>query len=196
MEEFLAETFLGQDPTQPFPRDVLPEQVTSLGTPGAVKRRTNSGLVQIRAITAIGWSWKEQFGLLRVTEFEHMELMAFVKKAWHSGETFKIRHPIQPGSGILPNGLGTANVMVVGAGQTGNSVLTDGWPADTENCVVVGDVISIAGEVAVYMVTATADSDGAGEVTISVNPPLRSSPANTAIVKTTDVDFIGTIMGR
>ncbi len=196
MEEFLAETFLFQDPTQPFPRDILPEQVTSLATPGAIKRRTNSGLIQIRSITAIGWSWRESFGLLRVTEAEHMELMAFVKKVWHSGESFKIRHQNQPGSGLSPNGLGTASIMVVGAGQVGNEVLTDGWPADTANAVVVGDVISIAGEVAVYMVTATADSDGAGEVTIKVNPPLRSSPANNAIVKTTDVDFIGTIMGR
>ncbi len=196
MEEFLAETFLGQDPTQPFPRDILPEQVTSLATPSAVKRRTNAGLVQIRSITAIGWSWREEFGLLRVTEPEHMELMAFVQKAWHAGESFKIRHPMQPGSGLSPNGLGTANIMVVGAGQVGNEVLTDGWPADTEDCVVVGDVISIAGEVAVYMVTATADSNGSGEVLIGVNPPLRTSPANNAIVKTTDVDFIGTIMGR
>ncbi len=196
MEEFLAETFLGQDPTQPFPRDVLPERVTSLATPSAVKRRTNAGLVQIRSITAIGWSWSETFGLLRVTESEHMELMAFVKKVWHAGEAFKIRHPMQPGSGIPPNGLGTANIMVVGAGQVGNEILTDGWPADTANCVVVGDVVSIAGEVAVYMVTATADSNGSGEVLIGVNPPLRSSPANNAIVKTDEVDFIGTIMGR
>ena len=196
MEEFLAETFLGQDPTQEFPRDILPEQVTALATPGAVKRRTNAGLIQIRSITAIGWSWQESFGLLRVTEPDHMELMTFIQKAWHNGQSFKIRHPVQPGSGILPNGLGTANIMVVGAGQVGNSVLTDGWPADTANCVVVGDVISIAGEIAVYMVTATADSNGAGEVTIGLNPPLRTSPANNAIVKTTDVDFRGTIMGR
>ena len=196
MEEFLAETFLGQDPTQEFPRDILPERVTALATPGAVKRRTNAGLLQIRSITAIGWSWREEWGLLRVTNVEHMELMTFVKKAWHAGESFKIRHPIQPGSGIPPNGIGTPNIMVVGAGQVGNSVLTDGWPVDTANCVVVGDVISIAGEVAVYMVTATADSNGSGEVTIEVNPPLRSSPANNAVVKTTDVDFIGTIMAR
>ena len=196
MEEFLAETFLGQDPTQQFPRDILPERVTALATPGAVKRRTNAGLLQIRSITAIGWSWREEWGLLRVTNVEHMELMTFVKKAWHAGESFKIRHPIQPGSGIPPNGIGTPNIMVVGAGQVGNSVLTDGWPVDTANCVVVGDVISISGEVAVYMVTATADSDGSGEVTIEVNPPLRSSPANNAVVKTTDVDFIGTIMTR
>ena len=179
-----------------FPRTILPERVTSLATPGAVKRRTNAGLVQIRTITAIGWAWREEFGLLRVTEPEHMEFLAFVKKAWHSGEDFKIRHPMQPGSGLSPNGLGTANIMVVGAGQTGNSILTDGWPADTANCVVVGDVISIDGEVAVYMVTATADSNASGEVLVRVNPPLRTSPANNAVVNTTDVTFIGTIMGR
>jgi len=183
-------------PPGTFPRDILPERVTSLATPGAVKRRTNAGLIQIRSITAIGWSWEERFGLLRVTEAEHMELMAFVQKAWHSGTEFFIRHPMQPGSGIAPNGLGTPNIMVAGAGQVGAAVLTDGWPVSTLNCVVVGDVISIDGEIAVYMVTETKGSDASGEVRIKVNPPLRTSPADNAIVKTTDVDFVGTIMGR
>ncbi len=196
MENFLAETFLGQLPIGQFPRDVLPEQVSALATPGAVKRRTIAGLVQIRSITAIGWSWKETFGLLRVTEPDHMELMAFVMQAWHAGQLFKIKHPLQPGSGIPPNGIGTPSIMVVGAGQIGPNVLTDGWPASTANCVVVGDVISIGGELAVYMVTKTADSNAAGEVDIEVNPPLRTSPANNALVLTTDVEFIGTIMGR
>ncbi len=125
-----------------------------------------------------------------------MEVMAFIKKAWHSGDIFLTKHLMSPGSGRSPNGLGTASIMVVDASQVGNSVLTDGWPTDTASCVVVGDVISIAGEVAVYMVAATADSNASGEVTIPLNPPLRSSPANNALVKTTDVEFTVAIFSR
>jgi hypothetical protein len=125
-----------------------------------------------------------------------MEMLTFVKDAWHSGRDFKVLHRMWPGSGITPNGLGTANIMVVGGSQVGNSVLTDGWPANTLNCVVAGDVISIGGELAVYMVAGTVHSNASGEVTIPLNPPLRSTPANNAIVKTTDVEFVGTIMGR
>ena len=44
--------------------------------------------------------------------------------------------------------------------------------------------------------TESADSNASGEVTIAVNPNLRSSPANNAIVKTTDVEFIVTILSR
>jgi hypothetical protein len=196
METWLLETFCGQSSILSWPRDILPEQVTSLATPGAVKRRTIAGLVQIRSITAIGWVWEEIWGLLRVTEKDHMNMLAFTKRVWHSGEPFLIRHLLMPGSGIPPNGVGTLNVMVAGAAQTGPQVVTDGWPASTAAVVVVGDVISIQGEPAVYMVTETADSDGAGVVTIKVNPPLRTSPADNAIVKTTDVQFLAVIMGR
>lgn len=196
MEEFLAETFLGQSPLAGFPRDVPPRRVGGLFNPGAVKRRTNAGLTQIRSLTAIGWSWTETFPLLRVSDPDHVALTAFIKNAWHAGQIFKAVHPLRPGSGLTPNGLGTANVMVVGAGQTGNSVLTDGWPINTVNCVVAGDVISIGGEVAVYEVVQSADSNGTGEVTVLVNPNLRSSPADNALVTTTDVEFVVTILDR
>lgn len=196
MEEFLAETFLGQSPLAEFPRDVAPRRVGGLFNPGAIKRRTNAGLTQIRSLTAIGWSWTETFPLLRVSDPDHAALTAFIKNAWHAGQIFGAVHPLRPGSGLTPNGLGTANVMVVGAGQTGNSVLTDGWPISTVNCVVAGDVISIGGEVAVYEVVQSADSNGTGEVTILVNPNLRSSPANNALVRTTDVKFVVTILDR
>ena len=193
MEAWLTQEF---GPFSGFPRVVEPERASGLFNPGAVKRRTNAGLTQIRSITGIGWSWEEVYPLLRVTDPDHAELMAFVKDAWHAGKIFLAVHPLRPGSGIAPNGLGTVNVLVKGGGQVGASVLTDGWPSSTAGCVVVGDVIQVAGEVAVYVVTATAASNAAGEVLVRLNPPLRSTPADNAPVATTGVQFQVTILDR
>ena len=193
MEAWLAQEF---GPLSGYPRVVEPERASGLVSTGGVKRLTNAGLTQVRSFTGLGWSWQEDYPLLRPSDPVDAELMAFIKNAWHSGQVFSALHPQRPGSGVAPNGLGTASIMVAGAGQVGASVLTDGWPASTAACVVAGDVISIAGEPAVYVVIETAASNGAGEVLIRLNPPLRSTPADNAPVTTTGVTFQVLISNR
>lgn len=179
-----------------FPRTVLPITVSALFSPGALKERGHSGLMQIRTTKQIGWSWTETWGLLNVVNVNDVGLLTFVQKAWNRGEINEMTHPLTPGSGRSPNGLGTSGVLVAGASQVGETLITDQWPINTLNCVRAGDVIRIAGDNAVYLVTADADSNGTGQVSIPLNPPLRLSPGDNAAVTTAGVTFRATIISR
>lgn len=80
--------------------------------------------------------------------------------------------------------------LVNGAGQTGSSLVTDGWTAAAANRLKKGDVFTIAGVKAVnpqnyrsttqlmqFVVTADTASDGAGAATIPIYPPIVTSGA-------------------
>jgi hypothetical protein len=78
--------------------------------------------------------------------------------------------------------------LVNGAGQSGNSLITDGWTAAAASRLVTGDRFTIAGVYQVnaqsrvsngnlqeFVVTAPASSDGSGNLTVYFNPPLVAS---------------------
>ena len=94
--------------------------------------------------------------------------------------------------------------VVNGAGQTGSTLVTNGWGASLTGLLNVGDVFTLAGVFAVnpknrqttgslmnFVVTATAASDGGGNSTISIFPAITTtgayqtvtaSPANLASI--------------
>tara|TARA_R110002020_G_scaffold437862_1_gene648190 strand:+ start:302 stop:928 length:627 start_codon:yes stop_codon:yes gene_type:complete len=86
--------------------------------------------------------------------------------------------------------LGTAGTsagtpLVNGADQTGNTLICDGAPASKTGYLKAGDYIQIGSgtDQKLHMVTADSNSDGSGNFTLSIEPALRSSPANnTALV--------------
>jgi len=81
--------------------------------------------------------------------------------------------------------LGTASSsagtpLVNGADQTGNTLVCDGAPASQTGYLKAGDYIQIGSgsDQKLHMVTADSNSDGSGNFTLSIEPALRSSPAN------------------
>ena len=94
--------------------------------------------------------------------------------------------------------------VVNGAGQTGSSIVTNGWTASVTGLFAVGDVVSFAGVFQVnpqsrqstgalknFVITAAASSDAGGNATLSIFPALTTtgayqnasaSPANLATV--------------
>lgn len=84
-----------------------------------------------------------------------------------------------------------AGVPVVnGAGQTGSSLVTNGWTASISTLLNVGDAFTIAGVYAVnpqnqqttgalqnFVVTTGASSDASGNSTIGIYPPITTSGA-------------------
>lgn len=88
--------------------------------------------------------------------------------------TFKIALPVS----LIGTGAGTG--VVNGAGQTGSEIITDGWDASQALLLAAGDWIEI--DQAVYLVTDDVASDGAGNATISISPPIRRSPPDNASV--------------
>lgn len=81
-----------------------------------------------------------------------------------------------PGGNVLSSNLG----LVMGAGQTGTTLTTDGWTPSTL-LFKSGDMFEINGELKV--VTADCSSGGTGICSISFQPELRTSPPdNQALV--------------
>lgn len=80
--------------------------------------------------------------------------------------------------------------LVNGAGQTGSSLITNGWTAAAANRLKRGDVFTVAGvnmvrpqsladtgQLQQFVVTADTDSDGAGNATIPISPSIITSGA-------------------
>lgn len=80
-----------------------------------------------------------------------------------------------------PRGAGTGTPRVDGAGQTGNTLATDGWSANVTGILLAGDYLAIASpSQRLHQVVADADSNGAGQATLSIVPRLRESPSDNA----------------
>ena len=75
----------------------------------------------------------------------------------------------------LPN-----TVLVKGAGQTGTSLITDGWPASS-TVLKAGMFVTVVDQL--VQLTANATTNGAGEATLTFKPALRLAPADNAAVE-------------
>jgi P22 coat protein - gene protein 5 len=94
--------------------------------------------------------------------------------------------------------------VVNGAGQTGSSLVTNGWTASITGLLNLGDVFTIAGVFAVnpknrqstgslqnFVVTATANSDTGGNSTISIYPAITTTgPYQTVSVSPANLSAI------
>jgi len=81
-----------------------------------------------------------------------------------------------------PLGVATGTPLIKGAGQTGLSILTDGWTPNTTGILKQADYIQVGNEM--KMVMANVNSDGSGNATILISHAFRSSPADNAPIIT------------
>ena len=70
--------------------------------------------------------------------------------------------------------------LVNGASQTGNTLIIDGATASQTGYLKAGDYIQLGTGITqrLHMVIDDANSDGSGNVTLNIEPALRSSPDN------------------
>ena len=73
--------------------------------------------------------------------------------------------------------------LMAGASQTGNSINVDGCSLSVTNWIMAGDWFSVSDEL--KLCTADANSDGAGDITISFVPRIRTAPLNNDPLTTT-----------
>jgi hypothetical protein len=81
---------------------------------------------------------------------------------------------------LLGNGPSGGPVRVMGGGQTGRTIATDGWPGSASNVVKKGDYIQIDNHL--HMVLSDHNTNSSGETTIDIWPRLRESPADNTVI--------------
>ena len=93
-----------------------------------------------------------------------------MKRNFNVGQDLEAAH-----LGYTLLGAGGGTPVVDGADQTGTAITTTGWPASTSGVLLAGDLVTFANITKVYEVRFTVSSDGAGDATIYVSPPIRKS---------------------
>lgn len=130
-----------------------------------------------------GEGWEVQATLPLMTREVAEEYLCFILKLKGRKGTFLLPVPES-----TPRGAWTGTPLVKGAGQTGNSLLIDGLALSTTGICKAGDWINLgsSGTTRLHKVLEDANSNGAGEATLTIWPSLRSSPADNAAVTVTN----------
>tara|TARA_Y100000310_G_scaffold309531_1_gene353727 strand:+ start:10281 stop:10898 length:618 start_codon:yes stop_codon:yes gene_type:complete len=173
-----------------FPRTVPSAHAAAPKVPTGLISPGRTGVSQLRSENRAGRTWTETWGAIKAGNASVEALLAFIEYYYNTLTIFDCDHPYAPGSGGAPNGAGGGTPLVNGASQTGASLITDGWPNSTL-VVAAGDNLKVAGLNAVYKSRDDGTSDGSGNLTLTVNPPIASgnSPANNAALTLTGNRF-------
>lgn len=123
-------------------------------------------------------SWLEgQVSFPAMSRYSYDAWSAFVAECRGQLNCFQLGDP----KAVYPKGSALGSPVVNGAAQTGYSLVTRGWTANSTGLLLFGDYIQI--EYRLYRVLDNVTSDGSGNATISVWPNLRDQPADgTAII--------------
>lgn len=121
-----------------------------------------------------GW-WECQYSLPPIGGTSNvLAWRSFFAQARGAANDFKVPVDVVAQS-RLPN-----TVLVRGAGQTGRSIITDGWHASS-TVLRAGQFVTIEDQL--VQLTANATSDGSGIATVTFEPAIRSAPADNAPVE-------------
>lgn len=168
----------GTFPSTPKPSKVRVESMSSTQVDS-----THSGRRNAREFGGHRWRLNCKFPSTMSRE-QFMPIFGFLLKQDGKLRTFEFTSPDLD----VPRGAATGTPLVNGAAQAGTSIVTDGWSASIDT-LKIGDILRFAGHNKVYMVTEDAVSDGAGNSTIEIRPPLREPPADNEAITVNGVAF-------
>ena len=131
-----------------------------------------------------GSLWKATLEFANLTGADRATMQAFVTKLNGQEHRFTLHD-----HAFTRRGTGGGTLRVNGGNQSGSSLVCDGATSSVTNYLREGDYVSFGNEL--HMVTADTNSDGSGNVTLSLAPPIRKQPAdNTAIDYTSPVNGV------
>ena len=127
-----------------------------------------------------GARWRATYSVANKNTADAGKWLAFLAKLRGQANSFYAYDPMKTSQ----QGNAGGTPLVDGASQTGNSLVTDGWTASVTNILKAGDMIAFdtSDGRELKMVTADVNSDGSGDCTISIEPSIRTSPANNASI--------------
>ena len=106
------------------------------------------------------------------------KLAAFMAQLRGASGRFYLHHLARPNI----RGTGAGTPLVKGASQTGASLVTDGWTVGTT--LLAGDLVGFGGY-ELRMVVADATADGSGNMTLTLDEPMRASPSDNSAIDIT-----------
>lgn len=160
-----------------WPTDVLPSasEWRLMSNTGAYPSPLSG---TVRTVSRGGDRWACSLTFQNLPAAARAELRAFLARL--RGQVHRV---VLGDHSYTRRGALTANFVVNGASQTGSSLICDGATINITNAMRAGDWITV--ENYLYMVTADANTDGAGNITLAISPPLRAAPADGATVNIT-----------
>lgn len=137
----------------------------------------------VQTLERQGATWALEYALPPMLRSSAAVWLAFLVALRGRVGTFKGFDP----DARTPRGVATGAPLVKGAGQTGTTVTTDGWTPSVTGILKAGDYVSLALPVQrLHQVVEDANSDGAGNATLAIEPALRESPNDNAVLTTTN----------
>lgn len=134
------------------------------------------------------WMIKVSFGPYDFTQDKVAEWKVFLVSLRGTSGRFYVSDP----QGTTPRGEASTNEgtpLVNGASQTGSSLNIDGCPNSVINYLKKGDYLSISysgGNKSLHIVSQNVDTNGSGEATVSIEPPIRDIPDDDAEITLTN----------
>lgn len=125
-----------------------------------------------------GSLWRATLQFNNLTGADRATMQAFVTKLNGQEHRFTLHD-----HSYTRRGTGGGTLRVNGASQSGSSLVCDGATASVTNYLREGDYVSFGNEL--HMITADTNSDGSGNVTLSLAPPIRKQPADDTLVDNT-----------
>ena len=126
-----------------------------------------------------GARWTATFGWNNLAATDARILKAWLNKLSGMAGSFYL----YDSSHQAPSGTALGDPLVKGAGQTGRTLLTDGWTANQANLFMPGDYFGVGSQLCV--ITDLISSNSSGEATLFFEAPLRFSPTdNLAVIIT------------
>lgn len=164
-----------------WPRTILPQSSTPPRQPSGMISFGQTGKAQTRATLTAGRQWDESYPPFLASTTNARAFLAFINACWRNAARFNVSH-----LGIALLGAGGGTPLVKGAGQIGSSLATDGWPNSTA-ILKSGDFITVTGLALALEVQSDVSSDGSGNATLILDPPIMSALADNAAIVTTGI---------
>lgn len=183
LQPILAESaFIGWMPPAILPIVSLPDgpfQYSRFVLQGNAAELISPVSRSVQTLELLGSRWLATYQLPPMLRADAETWVAFLARLKGMGGRF---YGYDPG-GANPRGALGGTPRINGANQAGTTLATDGWTAGISGVLLTGDFVAFdtpSGWRELHMVTTDASSDGSGQATLQITPPLRESPADNA----------------
>ena len=157
-------------PAAELPFTLVTSVTRTLQTATAVTSSPFTGTQQVQDWGGEWWAYQIEFTVRQGADGRR--LSAFFAALGGSRDTFIFRDP------FIENPPALGSVLVNGAGQTGNALVTDAWSG---RAMYAGDCFQLGTTTTTRLYQLTADVNPvAGAATLNFIPRLRTSPADNA----------------